>query len=115
LWKNATELLTTYSDAKFVTDDYGLELATVRAQAIEVERVSDDPPERISAWVATVSESAIRQLDHQVLLDLLALERRPEAWRHVLESAVRSVDQYVLTGHLTLAHQVLDAMVAASK
>jgi hypothetical protein len=114
LWKNATELLTTYSDAKFVSDDYGLELATVRAQAIEVERVSDDPPERIRAWVATVGESAIRQLDHQVLLDLLTLERRPEAWRHVLESAVRSVDQYVLAGHLTLAHQVLDTIVAAA-
>jgi hypothetical protein len=114
LWKHVTELLTTYSDAKFVTDDYGLELATVRAQAIEVERVSDDPPERIRAWVATVSESAIRHLDHQVLLDLLTLERRPEAWRHVLESAVRSVDEAILTGHLTIAHQVLDAIVAAS-
>ena len=34
--------------------------------------VSDDPPERIAAWLATVSDASLRSLDHQLLLDLLA-------------------------------------------
>ena len=115
LWQSAAELLTTYSDSKFVSDDYGRELATARTQAIEVERVSDDPPARVSAWLATVSDAALRQYDHQVLLDLLAIEKRPEAWAHVLDSAVRSTEQLVLTGDLHLAQQVLDRILAAAE
>lgn len=115
LWKSAAQLLTTYSDSKFVSDEYGRELATARAQAIEVERVSDDPPERVRAWLGTVSEAAVRQHDHQVLVDLLTLERRPEAWALVLESAIRTIDQDVLTEHLALAQQVLDVIVAAAE
>ena len=115
LWKSAAQLLTTYSDSRFVSDEYGRELATARALAIEVERVSDDPPERVSAWLATVTEAAVRQHDHQVLVDLLTLERRPEAWALVLESAIRTIDQDVLTEHLALAQQVLDVIVAAAE
>jgi hypothetical protein len=114
LWKSAADMLTTYSDSRFVSDEYGRELATARAHAVEVERVSDDPPERISAWLATLSSDAVRVHDHQVLLDLLAIETRGDAWRDVLESALKSVEQHVLTGHLPLAQQVLDAVVAAS-
>jgi hypothetical protein len=115
LWKSAAQLLTTYSDSKFVSDDYGRELATARALAIEVERVSDDPPERVSAWLSTVNEAAVRHHDHQVLVDLLTLETRPDAWALVLESAIRTIDQDVLTEQMALAQQVLDVVVAAAE
>ena len=36
--------------------------------------MADDPPERVQAWVATVSESALAQLDLEMLLDLLRIE-----------------------------------------
>jgi hypothetical protein len=114
LWRSAAEMLTTYSDSRFVSDEYGRELATARAHAIEVERVSDDPPERVNGWLATLDAENVRHLDHAVLLDLLNIETRAEAWPHVLESALKSVEQYVLSGHLQLAQQVLDALVAAS-
>ena len=74
----------------------GDELATARTHAIEVERVSDDPPERISSWLSTVSEHEVRRLDQQVLLDLLAIETRPDAWQRVLDSAVDAIEQLVL-------------------
>jgi hypothetical protein len=61
-----------------------------------------------------VSADAIRRLDHQVLLDLLNIEERQDAWRHVLESAVNAIEQHVLAGHLPLAQELLDAIVAAS-
>jgi hypothetical protein len=114
LWQSAADMMTTYSDSRFVSDEYGRELATARAHAIEVERVSDDPPERLSAWLATLTPDAVRQHDHQVLLDLLTIEARPDAWRHVLESALKSTEQYVLSGHLPYAQQVLDAIVLAA-
>ena len=39
-----------YSDEAFVSEQYGRELTAARTQAIEVERVSDDPAERVQAW-----------------------------------------------------------------
>ena len=114
LWKSAAELLTSYSDSTYVSDAYGRELAGARAQAIEVERVSDDPPERVSAWLSTVNEDEVRRHDQQVLLDLLALETREDAWRSVLDGALTTIEQLVLIGNLPLAQELLDQVVVAA-
>jgi hypothetical protein len=113
LWKSAEQLLTTYSDSSFVSDEYAKELSTARQHALEVERVSDDPPERISAWLGTVNESELRKLDQQLLLDLLQIEKREDAWRKVLDTAVGHINQLVLTGNIPFAQQMLDSIVAA--
>ena len=113
LWKSAEQLLTTYSDSSFVSDEYAKELSTARQHAIEVERVSDDPPERISAWVGTVTEGEVRKLDQQLLLDLLQIEKREDAWRKVLDTAINHVNHLVLTGNIRFAQEMLDSIVAA--
>ena len=115
LWKSAADLLTSYSDANWVSDEYGRELAGARSHAVDVERVSDDPPERISSWLSTVSDVEVRRLDQQVLLDLLVIETRPEAWQRVLDSAVSSIENLVHTGHLALAHPLLEAVINAGQ
>jgi hypothetical protein len=114
LWKSAAEMMTTYSDSQFVSNEYGRELATARSHAVEIEHLTDDPPDRIMSWLASLSSDAIREHEHQVLLDLLAIERRDDAWTQVLDSAVKSIEQYMLTAHLPLAQRVLDAIVAAA-
>jgi hypothetical protein len=114
LWRSAADLMTSYSDSRFVSDEYGRELTTARAHAIEVERVSDDPPERVRAWIATVSDHAVRRLNHQLLLDLLSIETRPDAWERVLDGALTSIEQFVVSGDLDLARNLLDAIVGAS-
>jgi hypothetical protein len=113
LWKSAEQLLTTYSDSSFVSDEYAKELSTARQHAIEVERVSDDPPERISVWLGTVTEGELRKLDQQLLLDLLQIEKREDAWRKVLDTAVGHVNHLVMTGNLPFAQEMLDSIVAA--
>jgi hypothetical protein len=114
LWKSAADLLTSYSDSTFVSEAYGRELASARAQAVELERVTDDPPERVTAWLSTVKEAQVRRLDQQVLLDLLTLETREDAWRKVLDATLRAIEQLVVAGEFTLAQQLLDRIVAAS-
>ena len=74
LWHRASEMLLSYRDEKFVSAEYARELTTARAQAIDVDRVSDDPPERIAAWMATVTDAEVRRFDLQLLLDLLRIE-----------------------------------------
>jgi hypothetical protein len=98
LWQRASEMLLSYRDDKFVSSDYARELSTARTQAIDVERVSDDPPERVAAWLATVADAEVRTLDLQLLLDLLRVEADPERWRDVLEPAISHIDDLVLLG-----------------
>lgn len=114
LWKSAENLLTSYSDSAYVPDDYAHELSALRAQATEVERVSDDPPERIGTWLSTVAEQEVRRLDQQLVIDLLQIETREDAWRRVLETALELTTELVRVGNIALAQETLDRIVAAA-
>ena len=53
VWTSSSEMLMSYSDAKFVSEGYARELTAAQTQAIDVDKIGDDPPVRIRAWVAT--------------------------------------------------------------
>jgi hypothetical protein len=108
-------MLTSYSDKTFVSDEYGRELSSARAQAVDVERTSDDPPERVAAWLATVSDAALRGLDDQLLLDLLAIEADPLRWRDVADSVTTHAEDLVRVGHFDVACRLLDAVARESR
>jgi hypothetical protein len=115
VWTSSSEMLMSYSDAKFVSEDYARELTTAQAQAVEIEKIGDDPPVRIRAWLATVNDTEIRSLDQQLVLDLLRIEARPDAWAGVLDTAIADIEELVLVGDLPLASQLLEAVVTISK
>ncbi len=115
VWTSSTKMLTTYSDSQFVSDDYARELTSARTQATDVDKIGDDPPVRIRAWVSTVSEEEVRGLDQRLLLDLLTIETRTEAWAGVLDLTIGNIEQLVLVGDLALAAQLVDAVVGAAK
>ena len=115
VWTSSTKMLTTYSDSQFVSDDYARELTSARTQATEVDKIGDDPPVRVRAWISTVSDENVRALDQRLLLDLLTIEMRTDAWAGVLDLAVGNIEQLVLVGDLALAAQLVDAIVDASK
>jgi hypothetical protein len=114
VWTSSTEMLMSYSDAKFVSEGYARELTTAQTQAMEVDKIGDDPPVRIRAWLASISDEEVRALDSRLLLDLLKIETRADAWSGVLDTAVNSIDQLVLVGDLKLASQMLEAVVDIS-
>jgi hypothetical protein len=115
VWTSSSEMLMSYSDAKFVSEGYARELTTAQTQAVEVDKIGDDPPVRIRAWLASLSDEEIRALDSRLLLDLLKIETRADAWSGVLDTAVNSIDQLVLVGDLKMASQLLEAVVSISK
>jgi hypothetical protein len=115
LWQRVEGMLTSYSDKTFVSDEYGRELSSARAQAVDVERTSDDPPERVAAWLATVSDAALRGLDDQLLLDLLAIEADPLRWRDVADSVTTHAEDLVRVGHFDVACRLLDAVARESR
>jgi DNA-directed RNA polymerase subunit F len=115
IWSTARDLLLSYSDERHVSADYADELTGLRGRAVEIEDASDDPPERVAAWLATVSDQDIRTMDQQILLDLLAIEDRPDAWAAVLEMVLARVEQLVLVADLRLAAQLVTATAKAAE
>jgi HEAT repeat protein len=111
LWQGAANMLTSYSDASFVSDEYGKELTTARTQALEVERVSDDPPERVQGWVATVSETALQDLDLNMLCDLLRIEEDPALWEGMAAIVVGEIERRTLHGDSAAAHRLAESLV----
>ena len=117
VWQKSTEMLMHYSDAKFVSDSYAQELtfAQAQSQALEVDKIGDDPPARIRAWLATLNDDQIRAHDQRLILDLLKIEKRHDAWTGVLDSAITQIDVLVQAGELKLAQEVLDAVDASAR
>jgi hypothetical protein len=115
VWTSSSEMLMSYSDEKFVSESYARELTMAQSQAMDVEKIGDDPPARIRAWLATIDEDDVRALDQRLILDLLTIEKRPDAWSGVLDTAVGDIDQLVLAGDLALASQLLEAIAKVAK
>jgi hypothetical protein len=115
VWNSSTEMLMSYSDEKFVSEGYARELTLAQSQAVEVDKIGDDPPQRIRAWLATIGEEEVRALDQRLLLDLLTIEQRPDAWSGVLDTAVNDIDELVLVGDLQLAAQLLETIATIAK
>ncbi|HEX5475977.1 MAG TPA: HEAT repeat domain-containing protein [Vicinamibacterales bacterium] len=114
LWTRVETMLTSYSDANFVSDAYGRELSNARTRATEVEATNDDPPERIAAWVGTVSDGALRTLDQQLLVDLLSLEQEPERWRDIAETAISHAEDLVRVGYFDAAWFLAEQVASES-
>lgn len=111
LWGRVEGMLTSYSDKQYVSEEYGRELASAQTNPVDVERTNDDPPERIASWLSTVSDSALRDLDHQLLLDLLAIERDPVRWRDIADAVIAHADDLIRVGMFDGAWRLAEAVV----
>ena len=111
LWQSAAEMLTSYSDEKYVSDEYARELSGARTRAVEVERVSDDPPERVQQWLQTISDDALRDLDLNLLLDLLRIEDDPVRWNPLATIVASEVERRTILGDLQAASSLATAIL----
>jgi HEAT repeat protein len=114
LWDRVSGMLTSYSDANFVSDDYARELSAARMQPVDVEKTGDDPPERIATWLSTVNDSALRGLDRSLLTDLLAIESDSLRWRDLAETVVAHADDLVRVGYFDQAWELVEAVIVQS-
>jgi hypothetical protein len=110
LWERVERMLTSYSDAPYVSGEYSRELSSVRARAVEVEAAGDDPPDRISSWLSTVNDGALRTLDFQLLSDLLGLETDLARWRDVAEIVSQHAEDLIRVGHFDQAWQLIETL-----
>jgi HEAT repeat protein len=111
LWKRVEAMLTSYSDEKFVSEGYARELSGAREKAVDVESISDDPPERVQTWLATVADSSLRGLDHLLLQDLLRIEEDGARWRDVADTVVAHAEDLVRVGYFEQALRLAGTVV----
>ena len=111
LWQRVETMLTSYSDDSFVSEQYARELSSARTRAVDVERTNDDPPERIATWLATVADASLRSLDHQLLIDLLAIEVDPLRWRDIAATVAGHAEDLVRVGYFDQAWLLADGIV----
>jgi hypothetical protein len=112
LWKNAANTLTAGATKLHVPEEYDRELTDAGHKALEVERVADDPPERVLAWVDSVSETALHDLDLQLVRDLLRIELDPPAWEPLALIAVGEIEKRVLQNDVSGARALAESVVA---
>ena len=112
LWEKVESMLTSYSDDKFVSDAYARELSGARERAVDVEAASDDPPERVASWLATVADASLRSLDLQLLADLLRIEEDVARWRDVADTVVTHAEDLVRVGYLDPALRLAESVAA---
>ncbi len=110
LWEKVEAMLTSYSDERFVSDAYARELSGARARAVDVEAASDDPPERVAGWLATVVDASLRSLDNRLLADLLRIEEDGARWRDVAETAITHTEDLVRVGYFEQALQLAESV-----
>jgi HEAT repeat protein len=96
-WAELVRDLNAYSDNKFVPEQYARTLQTVNTRAGEFVRRMPDPPARIAAWLNSIADDTVNQLDVQLLLDLARVETQPVRTGAVLE---------ILGGHVVEAADV---------
>ncbi len=115
VWSHvAQKLLTSYSDKPYISDSYARELSSARAHAIDVERVGDDPPERITGWLTTVSTTTVRTLDISLLLDLLRIEETDARWGELMTPVVHTLEDLLLVGDFDAALGLIDVIAMAA-
>jgi hypothetical protein len=112
LWQHVEGMLTSYTDSRYVSEDYARELSQARTQPTGVERTTDDPPERIAAWLATVTDAALRNLDRDLLTDLLSIEVDPLRWRDVADTVASHADDLVRVGYFEQAWHLVETLIA---
>lgn len=102
-WRQASDFLLTYSDERFVSDAYDSELRQMTDRAIELDRDTTDPPDRVERWTDTVDEANLRQLDVRMLIDLMNLQCDVRRWRELADLAIARVDVLTVVGDFDTA------------
>ena len=101
LWTSMEELLVSYNDKPFVSEQYRGALDGVGARAERMAAV-DLPPE-LDEWMETLGQDSVRTLSATLLIDLLTLERDPQ------RAADIAVDMEVLAEDLLMSGAYDDA------
>jgi hypothetical protein len=111
-WAELQRNLESHVDHRFISEQYGDELHEVQERGDATGLTSDDPPERLAAWAASITDDAVRELDLLLLRDLARSETDAGRLRKVLDILQAHVLEAAGTGDWEGVARTLDAIQA---
>jgi hypothetical protein len=109
-WAELARDLEAHVDHRFISDQYGSELHDVQDRGAEAALATEDPPERLSAWLGSIGADAERELDLRLLEDLTRVETDPGRLRKVVDILQASVQEAAETDDWEAAARTLAAL-----
>jgi len=113
-WRQSEEMLLTYSDKAFVSDEYNTELERLAQRAVELDKDHTDPFEVTAAWRDSVDDDSLRLLDANLLADLMCLQQDVAQWRDLAGMSLHRVNVLLVVGDFTAAALLVDALRSQS-
>ncbi|MBI3262506.1 MAG: HEAT repeat domain-containing protein, partial [Acidobacteria bacterium] len=112
LWSSVEELMLHYQEEPFVSEDYraSLDQAQPRAETM-AER---DRPAELPGWLDSVSEDSVRRLSVVLLVDLLKLERDPQAAEGLAGDMAEVAEDLLTAGDFHHAAAIARALAQAA-
>jgi hypothetical protein len=109
-WRQSEELLLTYSDKRFVSDEYDAELSRLGSRAVDLEKDHTDPADLQAAWNDTVAEGSLRLLDAGLIADLMQLQASLPGWRELATLALQRVNVLLVVGDFPAAALLAESL-----
>lgn len=109
-WAEIERDLESYTDAQYVSSAYARELGGARARSAESSVRHEDPPERVAAWMRTIDDGSVDDLDLKLLLDLARLETDAARWPNVLAILSDRLAEAATAGDWALAAAMAEAI-----
>lgn len=112
LWSSVEELMLHYQEEAFVSEDYrtALDQAQERAEAM----ADRDRPVELPGWLDSVGEDSVRRLSVVLLVDLLKLERDPQAAGALADDMAEVAEDLLVAGDFHNAAAIARALFQAA-
>jgi HEAT repeat protein len=112
IWNSMEELLISYNDMPFVSQQYRAQLdgAGGRADAVAVK----DLPEEMPEWADSLGQQNVRKLSVVLIIDLLKLERDAVRAAEIAGDMTALAEDLLMAGDYTEARDVASALNDAS-
>jgi hypothetical protein len=111
-WAELERNLESHLDRRFISDQYGNELHEVQGRSDSEALAADDPPERLAAWVGSITDEAVRELDLRLLGDLVRSEHEAGRLRKILDILQAHTLEAAEAGEWDGVARTLDAIQA---
>jgi hypothetical protein len=113
IWSSMEELLISYNDAPFVSQQYRTQLdsATTRGETIGVK---DVPPEELAKWSESLGQENVRKLSVVLIIDLLKLEREAARAGEIADDMTALAEDLLMAGDYEDARRVAGALAEAA-
>ena len=112
IWSSMEELLISYNDKPFVSEQYRTQLdgAAARGEAVAAR----DLPEEMPEWADSLGQPNVQKLSVVLIIDLLKLEREAVRAAEIADDMTGLAEDLLIAGDYLDAHRVASALADAA-